>query len=418
MGSMGQKSLRVLISGAGVAGPSLAFWLTRLGHPCTIVERSGQLRASGQQIDLREQGVEAADRMGLLGEIRKIAVDEAGIRFVDTKGTPYATFPRVESQPGQVSRRQNFTSEFEVMRGDMCRLLYEKTRDSTKYMFGKYVTEFQNKEDRVDVTFSDGDKASYDIVVAADGQSSRIRRMLLQDEDPSVDYSRDLGVYFSYFTIPRQPGDTNMMTLHIAPGERSLFTRFHSDTHGQGYLATMAHADQIKKVLGQDVAAQKALYADMFRGAGWQSERLIEAMMESPDFYSHSAMQIRSKIWHKGRIVLLGDAGYAPTPLTGMGTSLAMVGSHILAGEITKCPEDPAKAFRTYEAVLRPYVDKTQDVSQTLRDVMLPKKAWGIKMLQIMLSASEKLKLNKLMEMSWFDSKVGWEMPRYPQLRI
>ncbi|KAG6000335.1 hypothetical protein E4U21_005565 [Claviceps maximensis] len=417
MSSLNQKSLRVLISGAGIAGPSLAFWLTRLGHPCTIVERSSQLRASGQQVDLRKQGVEAAQRMGLLDDIRKIAVDEAGLQFVDTKGKAFATFPKVEDRPGRDKGKQSFSSEFEMMRGDVCQLLYEKTRDTSEYIFGKYVTEFENQEDGVAVTFSDGDKAKYDMVVAADGQSSRIRRMILKDEDPSVDYSRDLGIYVSYFTIPRQPGDKNMATVHIASGRRILFTRMHSETEGQGYLMTMAHADQIKKTLGQDVAAQKAVFADTFRGAGWQSERIVEAMLQSQDFYAHSTTQIRSKIWSKGRIVFLGDAGYGPTPLTGMGTSLAMIGAYVLAGEIAKCPHDPARAFAAYEAVLRPFVEKTQDVPTGVLRFMYPETAWGAKVIQFVLTAVATLRLDKLMQSSTI-SKKEWEIPHYPQLKL
>ncbi|KAG5980438.1 hypothetical protein E4U55_004026 [Claviceps digitariae] len=415
--SLKEKPLRVLISGGGIAGPSLAFWLTRLGHACTIVERSSQLRASGQQIDLREQGVEAADRMGLLDDLRKIAVDEAGLQFVDTKGKAFAVLPKVEAQPGQDKGKQSFSSEFEIMRGDMCQLLYEKTCHSTEYMFGKYVTEFQNHEDGVSVTFSDGDKAEYDMLVAADGQSSRIRRMILKDEDPSVDYSRDMGVYLCYFTIPRQPSDTNMASVHITTGQRILCTRFHSETQGQGYLGTMAHADQMKKVLGQDAEAQKALFADLFRDAGWQSERLLKNMLESHDFYAQSMVQIRSKIWSKGRVVFLGDAGYGPTPLTGMGTSLALIGAHILAGEIAKCPEDPVRAFAAYETVLRPYVETTQDIPFGVPGVLYPKTAWGVKILQLLLSLFMLLKLNKLLQLSMF-SKEGWKLPHYPQLKL
>ncbi|KAG5927020.1 hypothetical protein E4U42_002703 [Claviceps africana] len=416
MGSLKQKPLRVLISGAGVAGPSLAFWLTRLGHPCTVVERCGKLRASGQQIDIREQGIEAVQRMGLLDDFRKIAVDEPGFQLVDKRGKAYAVFDRVESKPGQIQKRQTFSSEFEIMRPDLCRLLYEKTRHTTEYMFGKYVTGFDNGADGVNVTFSDGNKATYDVLVAADGQGSRVRRMLLKDEDPSVDYSRHMGVYCSYFTIPRRPGDTNMATVHMATGKRVLFTRFHSETHGQGHFLTTAHADQIDEVVRQDVAAQKALFTDLFHDAGWQAKRLIEDMRESDDFYLQPLTQVRSKIWSKGRVVLLGDAGYAPTPLTGMGTSLALIGAHILAGEMAKRPDDPAGAFAAYEAVFRPFVEETQQVPWGVPGVAFHKKAWEIKIVQYLLWLSTKLRLDKLMQMSTFKQE-GWKIPAYPELR-
>ncbi|KAG5952003.1 hypothetical protein E4U53_001817 [Claviceps sorghi] len=417
MGSLHQKPLRVLISGAGVAGPALAFWLSRLGHACTVVERCGHLRASGQQIDIREQGIDAVQRMGLLDDVRGIAVDEAGIRFVDASDKTFAAFGRVESGPGQMQKKQAFSSELEIMRGDLCRLLYGKTRHTTEYVFGKYVTGFEDGHDGVRVTLSDGDTATYDVLVAADGQGSRIRRMLLRDEDPSVDASRNLGAYISYFTIPRRPGDVNMATVYVATGQRVLLTRFHSETEGQGYLMTTAHAGRIDDVLRRDVAAQKALFADLFRDAGWQADRLVQAMRESDDFYAHAVTQVRSGIWSKGRVVLLGDAGYAPTPLTGMGTSLALIGAHILAGEMARRPDDPARAFAAYEAVFRPFVEKTQQIPPGLPGLLYPRTAWGVKIIQFLLWLFATLRLDKLMRMSIFEKKE-WQIPSYPELRL
>ncbi|KAG6028305.1 hypothetical protein E4U40_001077 [Claviceps sp. LM458 group G5] len=415
MVSLQTKPLRVLISGAGVAGPSLAFWLTRLGHSCTIVERSSQLRASGQQIDIRTQGIEAVDRMGLLGDLRKMVVDEGGLQFVNAQSKPIATFPKVDAPPGQKKRQQGFSSEYEMMRGDVCQLLYDKTRQSTEYVFGKHVTAFQNEADGVQVTLSDGETTKYDMLVAADGQSSRTRRLLLRDEDPSVDYSRDLGLYVAFFSIPRLPDDKNMATFCLAPGRKIIASRFHSPTQGQAYMATMAHLDQLKAAQGQDVAAQKALFAEIFRGTGWQSERFIEAMMQCDDFYYQSMTQIRTKIWSKGRVVLLGDAGYSPTPMTGMGTSLAFVGAHVLAGEISRHPNDLSAAFSAYESTLRPWVDEMQKIPRGMPGLAYPKSAWGVKAIEWLVGTSMRLKLNRFVKSGGF-SEGGWQLPRYPQL--
>lgn len=417
MDSTDTKSLRVLISGAGIAGPALAFWLNRLGHSCTIVERSPRLRANGQQIDIRNQGVEAAERMGMLEDIRKFAVDEAGMQFVDSKGKRFALLPRIELKPGDEKGQQGFSSEFEIMRGDLCKLLVEKTKDKTEYKFGLFVTGFEDEAEHINVTFSNGATATYDILVAADGQGSRIRKMLLKDEDPSADYSRDLGVYIAYFTIPRNPEDTNMATIYTAPEERMIFTRFHSETQGQCYLCTMARADEVKQALKEDINRQKELFADIFRGAGWQSDRLVKAMLESEDFYAQSSTQIRTKVWSKGRVVCLGDAGYGPTSLTGMGTSLALIGANILAGEIAKSPNDPKQAFAAYEDIFRPYVERVQQIPKGIPGVVYPKKKWGVKILRLVLSAATTLRLEKAFQSSLLN-RDSWKLPKYPQLEV
>ncbi|KAK2598097.1 hypothetical protein QQS21_005808 [Conoideocrella luteorostrata] len=417
MDSPAKKPLRVLISGAGIAGPALAFWLGRLGHSCTIIERFSKLRAKGQQIDIRRQGVEAAQRMDILEEIRKRSVDEAGMQFVNSSGKPFAVFPKLEMKPGEDRGQQGFSSEFEIMRGDLCELLVEKTKGTAEYKFGLSVTGFENAADHVRVTFSDGTSNTYDMLVAADGQGSRIRKMLLKDEDASVDYSRDLGVYMAYFSIPREPEDVGMASIHVSPGERMIFTRFHSETQGQGYLCTMAHGEKIKEVLKQDIDKQKELFADIFKDVGWQSGRLIDAMQNSEDFYALSSTQIRTKVWSKGRVVCLGDAGYGPTSLTGMGTSLALIGAYILAGEISLSPDNAQQAFTAYERVLRPYVEKVQQIPKGMPNLAYPKKQWGVKILQLLLSATTTLKLDKAFQTRLVNRET-WKLPEYPAMEI
>ncbi|MBZ6142267.1 FAD-dependent monooxygenase [Streptomyces olivaceus] len=170
-----KRSLRILVAGGGVAGQALAFWLARGGHAVTVVERSPALRASGAQVDLRGQGIEAVERMGLLLEVRKRLVDEAGVAFVDSRGKPKATIMANTSGKG----RQTLTSEYEIMRGDLVRILHEATKDDAEYVFGKSVDGFDQHASRVTAHFSDGTSGEYDLLIGADGQGSRTRRTLL-----------------------------------------------------------------------------------------------------------------------------------------------------------------------------------------------------------------------------------------------
>ncbi|POR34343.1 Uncharacterized protein TPAR_05484 [Tolypocladium paradoxum] len=406
--------LRVLISGGGIAGPALAFWLTRLGCCCTILERFPSLRTNGQQIDIREQGIDVAKRMGLLEEIRKLIIDEKGLQFVDAKGKQKAMFPRVQSNTGQ----QGFTTEFEMLRGDLCKLLADATKDKTEYRFGVSVVEFKNEADHVKVKLSDGRVETYDMLVGADGQGSRTRRMLLKGEDSENHCFRKLGLYIAFYSLPKIPEDTSLGTVYHAPGQRVMITRWRSGMHGQGYLATMAHADELEQVLKQDVSRQMELFGRIFQGAGWQADRLIEAMHKSEDFYAQSIVQLQSKVWSKGRVVLLGDAAYCPSPLTGMGTSLALVGAYVLAGEISKNQDNLEAAFAEYDKTLRPLVDRAHKLPPGVPGIVYPKSEWAIKILYCVLSLMSMLKTWIDMTFRYLILPMGeaWKLPDYPEL--
>ncbi|RSL49324.1 hypothetical protein CEP53_009201 [Fusarium sp. AF-6] len=245
--------LRVLISGGGIAGPAAAFWLSRLGHSCTILERFPSLRTGGQQIDIRGQGIEAAKRMGILGTIREHAVDEGGLQYVDM---------------------QSFTSEYEIMRGDLCKIIYDAAERRTKYRFGTSVESFENVGDKVNVKLTGGTTETYDLLIAADGQGSRLRRKMFQNE-PESTYTRYLGLNGCFYGLPRKPGDPNLATVYSAPGRRVMSTRWHSKDRGQAYILTMSHEKEFEEVMKKDVASQKKLFSEIFQDAGWQAPRLI-----------------------------------------------------------------------------------------------------------------------------------------------
>ncbi|KAJ3502264.1 hypothetical protein NM208_g16762 [Fusarium decemcellulare] len=403
--------LRVLISGGGIAGPAAALWLFRLGHSCTVLERFPSLRTGGQQIDIRGQGIEAAKRMGILEDIRRHAVDEDGLQWVDANGTQKALLERNDSGKG----RQSFTSEFEIMRGDLCKIIYDKTKDKMDYRFGTSIESFENVGDKVNVKLSNGADESYDLLIAADGQGSRLRRKLFQDELEST-YTRYLGLNGCFYGLPRQSEDQNLATVYSAPGRRVMSTRWHSKDRGQAYLLTMSHEKEFEEAMKKDVAAQKRLFSEIFQDAGWQAPRLIEAMNEADDFYAQPAVQIKSKTWSKGRVVLLGDAGYAPSPLTGMGTTLAMVGACVLGGEIGKHGHDIPKALKAYESTLRPYVEQSQHLPPFVPGIAYPKTPFGIKLQYSIIALVTKLKIDKALLRILPENRGSWRIPQYQEL--
>ncbi|MFC6937120.1 FAD-dependent oxidoreductase [Actinomadura yumaensis] len=306
-GGSGTRSLRVLVAGGGVTGQALAYWLARGGHRVTVVERFPALRASGAQVDLRGQGIQAIAAMGLLDAVRGKLVDEAGVAFVDARGRAKATIMANTSGRG----RQTLTSEYEIMRGDLVRILHDATKDDAEYVFGKSVDGYEQDGDRVVAHFSDGSSGEFDLLVGADGQGSRIRRALLPEgSDP---YWR-VGIHMAYWFVPRIASDSNIRDTYMAPGGRQIMRRSHNPTETQAYFVMRDDSEESSAIHRAPVERQQEFWADRFRDAGWQAERFIDGMSTSPFFYSQEIVQVRADIWSSGRVVLAGDAAHCASP--------------------------------------------------------------------------------------------------------
>ncbi|KAL2219688.1 hypothetical protein M432DRAFT_364096 [Thermoascus aurantiacus ATCC 26904] len=418
-------ALKVLISGGGIAGPALAFWLSRLGYDVTIVERFSCLRASGQQIDLRGHGIQTLKRMGLEQAYRSKVVNETGLQFVDSSGRQKAFFPANKTGKGL----QSFTTNYEIMRGDLCRLLYDATKDHVKYIFGTSVESLEQDDKSVEVQFTDGSKDRFDLLVGADGLGSRTRRMILPPDSPDPFYS--LHMYMAYFTIPQQEGDEYIATGYLATNKRLLFTRRHSPDSIQAYMGYSDDLDQLKDVMKSGVEEQKKIWAELFQDAGWQAQRFIKALQDdslSNDFFTHEVAQVRIDNWSRGRVVLLGDAAYCPSPATGMGTSLSLVGAYVLAGEIAKHLNrsngvdgdntdgagDPIlSALEAYQRRLKPFVSQVQKLASGF---WVPSSPWGIAVFNFLLGLAAKLRIDVLSRWVLREDVRGWDLPEYAEL--
>ncbi|WP_344565772.1 FAD-dependent monooxygenase [Streptomyces axinellae] len=349
----GARSLRVLVAGGGVAGQALAFWLTRAGHRVTVVERFPALRAAGAQVDLRGQGIEAVGRMGLLDAVRGKLVDEAGVAFIDARGKARATIMANTSGRG----RQTLTSEYEIMRGDLVRILHDATKDDTEYVFGKSVDGFEQDEHKVVAHFSDESSGEFDLLAGADGQGSRIRRAVLpKGFDP---YWRT-GIHMAYWFVPRIASDSNIRDTCMVPGGRQIMRRSHNPAETQVYFVMREESEEASAIHRAPVERLQEFWADRFRDAGWQTERFIAGMRASPFFYSQEIVQVRAGTWSQGRVVLAGDAAHCASPYSGMGISGGLVGAYVLAGEINRHPDDLPTALAHYDRVLRPFVNAIQ----------------------------------------------------------
>ncbi|CAM5701821.1 oxidoreductase [Streptomyces violaceusniger] len=403
------QPLRVLVAGGGVAGQALAFWLTRSGHRVTVVERFPALRATGAQVDLRGQGIEAVKRMGLLDAVRGKLVDEAGVAFVDARGTAKATIMANTSGRG----RQTLTSEYEIMRGDLVRILHDTTRDDTEYVFGKSVDGFEQDEHKVVAHFSDGSSGEFDLLVGADGQGSRIRRAVLPEGfDP---YWR-VGIHMAYWFVPRIASDGNIRDTYMVPGGRQIMRRSHNPTETQVYFVIREESDEASAIHRAPVERQQEFWADRFRDAGWQTERFIEGMKTSPFFYSQEVVQVRTDTWSKGRVVLAGDAAHCASPYSGMGISGGLVGAHVLAGEINRHPGDLPTALADYDSVLRPFINEIQgEVNPRLLRLGMPMTRRAIDVFQAATALACFLHVPDLAaRLSKKDRGGNWQLPENP----
>ncbi|KAF4995574.1 hypothetical protein FDECE_12773 [Fusarium decemcellulare] len=404
--------LKILICGGGCAGPALAHCLAGQGHKIVIVERFPALRASGAQIDLREQGIEVVKRMGLLDAVRANLVDEPGVSFVDSNGKTFATIMANTSGKGA----QSLTSEYEIMRGDVVRLLYDATKDDVEYVFNKTVESFEQDEKQVLAYFSDGTSDTFDILVGADGQGSRIRKAILPPDAP--DPYRRLGVHNGYWFIPRIDTDDNIRRSYNCPGGRMIFRRSHNPTTTQVYFILKDDNPEISSIHRASVEQQKEFWAQRFRDAGWETERFLEGMKTTENFYSQECLQVRTDTWYKNRVVLLGDAAHCPSPFSGMGTSGSFVGAYVLAGEITRNPDNLPLAFANYDKTLRPFVKEIQNVPLSLMKLAAPETQWGIAVLHWIVWLICLLGIPDLISRFSSDKKGGWSLPEYTELKF
>ncbi|BDD69617.1 FAD-dependent monooxygenase [Streptomyces sp. RB13] len=400
------------MAGGGIAGHALAYWLARGGHRVTVRERYPDLRATGAQIDLRGQGIEAVRRMGLLDTVRGRLVDEAGVAFLDARGRPRATLMANTSGRG----RQSLTSEYEIMRGDLVRILHEATGNDVEYVYGTSVDGFDQDEHEVVAHCSDGSSETYDLLVAADGQGSRLRRAILPDgTDP---YWR-VGIHMAYWFVPRIASDSNVRDTCMVPGGRQIMRRSHNPTETQVYFVLRDDSAQASAIHREPVEKQQEFWASRFRDAGWQTERFVEGMRTSPFFYSQEIVQVRTDTWSRGRVVLAGDAAHCASPYSGMGTSGGLVGAHVLAGEINRRPDDLPTALAHYDTTLRPFTDEIQgEVNPRLLKLAMPMTQRAIDAFLTVTGMATRLRVPGLAtRFSKEDRGGAWRLPHYPELR-
>ncbi|GAA1714637.1 FAD-dependent monooxygenase [Fodinicola feengrottensis] len=370
--------MNVLISGASIGGPALAYWLNRYGYQVTVVERASELRPGGYKVDLRGATVEVASRMGIMADVRAHSTDMQDETFVDKNNKPLVTMP-ADFFAGRTE------GDDEIMRGDLSRILYDRTKDDVEYLFDDSLTELVDGADGVKVTFEKAGTRHFDLVVGADGLHSNVRTLAFGDESR---FLHEMGYYACIFSTPNHLGLDRSERLYVEPGRT---TNVYSTSQMTDAKALFLFSSPKLSYDHRDVAAQKKIVADAFAGIGWEVPRLLESMRTAPDFYFDSLSQIRLDSWSRGRVTLVGDAGYGPSLASGQGTGLALIGAYVLAGELAAAGGDHVVGFANYEKEMRAFVEQNQKLGlQTVKQMVAPSKA-AIRMQTLMLRVMPKL---------------------------
>ena len=389
--------MKVLIVGAGIAGPTLAFWLNKSGHEVTIVEHAPELRSGGYLIDFWGAGFDVAERMGIVPELRTRGYLFTEARAVDRNGRKIASF----NPEAVIESNKRYLS---IPRTDLAAVIYDSLGGAVELMLDDTVRELTDEGERVRVTFESGSTRDFDLVIGADGLHSRVRRLAF---GPDEHFEKYLGMVVAAFDAERYPERDELVAMMYAEvGFQAIRLSFRDDA--TLLLFSLRHDGDVP----HERSAQESLLREKLGGAGWEVAEMLTVMSNAKNFYFDSVSQIQMPSWSSGRIALVGDAGACPSFLAGQGSALAMVEAYTLAAELART-SDHREAFARYEERLAPLIRSKQDAAQGLGLAFAPKNTFQLFVRNSVLKMMGLPKVGDIVMGRSFHDRV--ELPSFPE---
>ena len=370
---------RVLIVGAGVSGSILAFWLAKHDFEVVVIERARAEQKAGQGIEIEEPALKVVELMGVMDKLNERKTGEMGFDLVDQQSRSHGLF-----EVGRMSP----TGALELMRGDLTEVLYKSADELTNvtYKFETTIQSLRQTQDKVIVDIENRQTKTtkteeFDFAIGADGVRSRTRQLLMGSPE-KINCYKSVGAFVAYFSIPKEDHDwpysrlchfTDRRIVWIRPvGKESNVTSvylIHVNYDVPALRRANAAGDRLK---------QKEAFAELYSGLGWETPRVMEQMMKAENFYSDELVQVKLQKWSQHRVALVGDAAWAPTPFTGEGNQLAIIGAWVLAQEMARSRN--LVAFEMYEKRLRSHVENSQSLplGGYAPHIFVPQTTWGI----------------------------------------
>lgn len=352
----------VLISGASIAGLTLAYWLNSYGYKVTVIEITKGLRRGGSPIDVRGKALEAANKMGILEKIKAkefLHTDE----IVDSDNETIVNF--------SINAQEEYLGDIEIHRDDLVDILYENIpTNEVQFLFENRIEKLIQNVDHVEVTLRNGEIRSFDFLFGADGTHSAVRKFAFGSEE---NYSKFFWEYFAIVEAPNiAPNRPNSASMYNEPGKMASIVPFKN-----GVNAFLVFRSEKLNWDYRDQEQHKQILQENFKNSSWRIPEIMDAVLNTQNLYFDEVCQIHMASWTNGRVALVGDAGYAASFHTGMGTSLAMQGASLIAEELHE-NEDYRIAFSNYNRKYRPFVEKVQEGIKRGMDFLVPETPEGI----------------------------------------
>ncbi|WP_370949330.1 FAD-dependent monooxygenase [Amycolatopsis sp. cg5] len=390
---------KALIVGGGIAGDTLALLLERDGWLVTVAEIAPALRTGGQTVDLRGDSREVLENAGLLEKALECLVPQSGAAWIDETGRPLAKMP-VEAFDGK-----GLVSKEELLRTDLARIIHEAAGPGVTHRFGETVEALEDQENGVLARFRGGDEEVFDLVVGADGAHSRVRALRF---GPEVRYRRPLGLAHAWFTLDEKPGTPELdgwFLMHNAPGRRAVAAR--PGHAGQQEIGMTFGADTLPP--RGDHEARFALLEETFAGVGWRTHEFLDAAKTAKDFSLDTLDQVHMPTWHDGRVVLVGDSAWCASPLSGLGTALALRGAAELASALREAGGRLPAALAAFESAMRPRVESAQKLPPGRVAAAAPNTKRGIRFNAWVMRTVQSKLLRPLMKRAFAATEHGRE---------